>query len=125
MKISKAKRLRLEALTKEWEQRVYLKEEIIGNPNYMKAIEEAEAKWRQLCDEFVAQKGDIGSCIKGWIGFYVYCLKPRRRIPSRLFIVQPYFGYQGECVWYTSKDVIEDMLTKAGLEVSYECGALD
>lgn len=98
------------------------------NDWFLTAVADATALWRLRCREYLAEHGDVGSCVVG-AGIMASESAPRagRKRPRRQLIDAwaVSCGAQGSLVWEESQQEMVDYLRSRGIEAHYVIGSLD
>jgi len=90
------------------------------------AIAQARELWRLRCAEYIATRGDVGTCVSG-AGIAIKYLAPRCKNPLRHIIISSHTvtNAQGSCVWEASVKEILAMLHPYLCSAYYACGHMD
>lgn len=87
-------------------------------------FQHAAELWLTKQIEYATERGDVGTCVLG-AGIQVLYMAPRKRKATYKVII-PAPGYrQGACTWEASKNEILELLSKFGVEASYNPGFMD
>lgn len=91
-------------------------------------VEKARELWRQRCEEYVKQNGDVGTCVCG-AGIVVPYLGKHKRYADEKKIISAVSvagRAQGSCVWEASVKEVIQFLEASGVKgASYDCGYMD
>jgi hypothetical protein len=89
------------------------------------ALSEAAALWRTRCAEYVAQHGDVGTCVLG-AGIAVPYKAPRARtVTYRVMLRPPDTAAQGASTWEASVHEVIALLESRGVHAVYSPGFMD
>jgi predicted nuclease of restriction endonuclease-like (RecB) superfamily len=99
----------------------------LEQPEFIAAVAEASDLWKKECEDYLAEHGDLGSCVRGE-GIKIRYLPPRKRKWVEETIIWPTKALNrvvGSLVWEHSATKIVAFLQAKGVDAFFDFGSLD
>lgn len=102
---------------------VYKEKEIAAKAPIIAAAKEL---WAKRCAEYLATRGDQGSCVLS-AGIAVEAVPSRCRVSRPMMLIRAgaVTSAQGSMVWESSSAEVLAFLKENGIEAYYDCGRMD